>query len=290
MKNCVQSFLAEGSLKSTTCLVFTAESIAGDFKQQIEIRDELLNWLKERKLLNHEPFIFVGPKWALQYFVARTMIYTINGASENNESVTFLWLLDILRNLEPSSNPLLAMTEARRLLELTEKFGVRKRLAFNRHFLPLSFLFIPYGHKRNNGLFAPGLNYIIVLRMKRCDKNNASYVFLHEIGHAFQYHSTGDVDIVPESFMEATKDMFSSPPEEDWPEIYADCFSVAAMYGTEYARRNPFHRIFATKHQELLVEYPKGEFPSAIPKLSSGIESGLVKHTFGKGGDHYKPS
>lgn len=155
MKNCVQSLLSEGSLKSVACLVSTAESIAGDFEQQIEIKDELLNWLKKRKLLNHEPFFFVGPKWALQYFIARTMIYTINGASENNESVTFLWLLDILRNLEPSSNPLLAMTEARRLLELTEKFGARKRLAFNRYFLPLNLLFIPYGHKKKNGFLCP---------------------------------------------------------------------------------------------------------------------------------------
>lgn len=117
----------------------------------------------------------------------------------------------------------------------------------------MNFLFIPYRHKRNNGFFVPGLTIFLSYGQSAAVKTPRL-----ELGHAFQYYSIGDVDTVPDSFMEVYNQMFT--PSQNLPEIFADCFSVAAMYGTPYAKENPFCQIFAVQHQELLVEYFKNEF------------------------------
>lgn len=255
MLDYVMSLIIEGSLESLVQMVSMVQSVKDDMELQLDIRRHLLNYLDEHKLLSYEPFLFVGPKRALQYSVARKIIYSINGAKQSGEALSYSWLLEQLQQLEVSPDPLLKMTQAKRLLGLVEKFGVWRRLAFNTAGLPINFLFVPYRHCQKNAIFAPGLNYIFMFRVTPSTENFPSYIFLHELGHAFHYHSTGDIDVVPASFMEIYNQMFKPCSKEDLPEIFADCFSIAAMYGTAYAEENSFCKLFAEQHQKLLAEY-----------------------------------
>ncbi|SFR13395.1 hypothetical protein [Desulfoscipio geothermicus] len=91
-----------------------------------------------------------------------------------------------------------------------------------------------------NSSYVPHLNAVLVTAPRANEEGNQpSYVFLHELGHAFQVALTKDPADIPCSFLPVFHLTFGTDPEEvsanDWPDIFADTFSLAMSYGTELA-------------------------------------------------------
>jgi hypothetical protein len=111
-----------------------------------------------------------------------------------------------------------------------------------------------------NSSYAPNLNAVL-LTAPRANKegNHPYYIFLHELGHAFQVALTKDPTAVPSSFLPVFHLTFGTDPEQvsanDWPDIFADTFSLAMSYGTELAIRNPFCKVFDEFAQVAILRY-----------------------------------
>ncbi|MCL6479888.1 MAG: hypothetical protein K6T65_16070 [Peptococcaceae bacterium] len=111
-----------------------------------------------------------------------------------------------------------------------------------------------------NSSYIPHLNAVLVTAPRANEEgNHPAYVFLHELGHAFQVALTKDPAAVPRSFLPVFHVTFGTDPEEvsasNWPDIFADIFSLALSYGTELAITNPFCRIFPNLSQVSISRY-----------------------------------
>lgn len=158
------------------------------------------------------------------------------------------------------------MTEAKRLLALTDKYSSRRRLAFNCGGLPVNFLFIPYRHKRNNGFFVPGLTIFLSYGQSAAVKTPRL-----ELGHAFQYYSIGDVDTVPDSFMEVYNQMFKPSSREYLPEVFADCFSVCNSYALSHYLSEETSCIYAFRSQGVKKRYGRASSVKSFCRVRYGF-------------------
>lgn len=111
-----------------------------------------------------------------------------------------------------------------------------------------------------NSSYVSHLNAVLVTAPRANEEgNHPYYVFLHELGHAFQVALTKDPTAVPRSFLPVFHLTFGTDPEEvsanDWPDIFADTFSLAMSYGTELAITNPFCKMFDNFSQAGILRY-----------------------------------
>lgn len=90
---------------------------------------------------------------------------------------------------------------------------------------------------------------------------NQSQVFMHELGHVFQFLMTDSVDGYPEGFaaladsMAVRGDKFASFKTEDQQEIFADFFAVACCAGTAFSKENIHHESFLEENIPLIRDY-----------------------------------
>lgn len=99
---------------------------------------------------------------------------------------------------------------------------------------------------------------------------DGEYIFLHVVGHALHMALTKNIEEIPESFLPVFEVTFGTQPSKvnrkDWPDIFADSFSIAVSYKTPLHKTNPFCQEFAdfslaglAAYFKLLTEATLGE-------------------------------
>ncbi len=105
-----------------------------------------------------------------------------------------------------------------------------------------------------------GINAVLVTGHRRdLEKCSMQYVFLHEVGHALHMAITKNPAAVPASFETILPSVLGADPTAirpgDWPDMFADAFTVALSYKNRFANCNPFCSVFRDSDQAALAEY-----------------------------------
>lgn len=89
--------------------------------------------------------------------------------------------------------------------------------------------------------------------------NDSRYVFMHELGHLFATALSGTYDGIVPNTDKLVENVFRKKIDEikpeDLPELFADCFTVACAYGTEYESSNPFYKVFRREDIDYINQF-----------------------------------
>ncbi|MGG4141815.1 hypothetical protein ABEW34_01690 [Paenibacillus algorifonticola] len=255
MENKINDLLSDNKLSSKKELVSILIDRAEKKQSNQAFYNIFQHFLIESKVTLAGTFMMVGPKRGLSCFISEFLSVCVTDNNYEKQIQLLKGLLNDLNDLHESKKPLLKMTVAQSLLQLTNQFGLRRFLAYNSKGKPLHFYFVPYGNKNMNASYSPYFNAIVIYKNALDSKSSPEYIFMHELGHVFQMYMTKDSTKVPVSFKEATKGMFEQCSDEVMVEVFVDCFSVAIMEGTTFEDKNPFCSIFLKEHQIILKDY-----------------------------------
>ncbi len=204
--------------------------------------------------ITERPYSVIGPKHGLSIYIAHLVVQFEHNRTSINT------IVNRLAKYRHSDAPLITLEQIKEILELVEHIGAKKILAYNLREQPLVITIVPYQHDLNS-LYVPALHIIQCNKVGEGADNNPEYVFLHELGHALQTCLTGSDKKFPISFVPVFELVFNNKVENVEPgdtlEVFADSFSIAAVYGTKYHSSNPFYEKFHMIHQAILAIYFK---------------------------------
>lgn len=257
----VEQLLMNDDIDSKFSLVkiFNQTFVKGVSQQELDsiLIDYLLNSDSDHRITNFDRIRYYGPGKGLSRYVANQLFLSLQVESLENKMHVLKELDVVLRNLYNSKNPLLKMTQAKRLVDLISDFltGHFYKIIDSRF---LSIYFVPFENKHNNAVFDINTNSIALFRTKEKKEQTPEYVFFHEFGHILHAKIFKSINQVPPSFMEFNNQLnprFFEFSQEDQLEIYADMFSIAAMLGTEYENYNPFIKKWDRTFTKTIKEY-----------------------------------
>ena len=180
--------------------------------------------------------IMIGPNKGLSYLSAFFLLHYCRMKNKRERQKVLNYLLNFYYTLSTSQSPLLTITSARSLLKIVKDFGIRDSLLFKDWTIPLKYIFIPFECSEKNAEFSLFPHSITIFKPNLEKAFSAEYVFLHEIGHVIQVHFTNQGTMVPESFCQC----FPNIKKQDYPEVFADFFTIAVMMDSKYSVKNPF--------------------------------------------------
>ncbi len=234
-------------LKDNPELLDTAQRQAGTF---------MLNEIGTNNLTKQ--FCILGPKWGLSFYIASVLRLASNVKDATHCSKYLADVIAEVSEYTKSPLPLITKNQIEAMLELVEAIGAAKIIAFNPYGHPFRVVQIPF-KREYNSVYDATLNLVLCSRVDKETGKDPQYVFLHEVGHALQFGITKDIHKVPISFKPVFELVYGNKFDNVVPvnmvEVFADSFSIAAVYGTQYCSITPFHTMFFTIHQAMLAVY-----------------------------------
>lgn len=235
-------------LKDNPELLNTAQRQAATF---------LLNEIGANNLTKQ--FCIIGPKWGLSFYIASIIRLASNVKDASDCSTYLSGVIAEVSEFTKSPLPLITKKQIEAMLKLVKAYGAAaKIIAFNPYGYPFRVVQIPF-KREYNSVYDATLNLVLCSRVDKETGTNPQYVFLHEVGHVLQFAITKDTHKVPISFKPvfelAYGNKFENVDPLDMVEVFADSFSIAAVYETEYCSITPFHSRFFTIHQAMLAVY-----------------------------------
>lgn len=234
---------------------------------------DFINYLnkKQPEILENKPFVFIDSSIALECLTCYLIIIALNSdCPEANFNRIISWIEPIT----DSNLPMINETDAQKVMDLVGNMKAKKIIKNNSIKMPFRTFFVPFRLGKFNSMYLPDLNITMLGRVKTEEGTTAEYVYLHEIGHALHICLTDDFRRIPKTFIPifeiAFNNKFDKVAPEDIPEVFADCFAVAAVYQTDYATLVPSFN-FRLVDQEILSEYFK--MLCKQPRLANDYET-----------------
>lgn len=205
---------------------------------------------------NKARYEIIPPEKAPQTFVA--LLLAISGNRVTDVRAALAESYKFLSKLREPDTPPLMPDDVKEVIQKVHIPGALNVITTRR---PLLIICFRATDPEYNSSYIPRLNAVLVTapRKYKEEDNHPTYVFLHELGHAFQIALTKDATAVPQSFLPVFHVTFGTHPEEvsvnHWPDIFADAFSLAMSYETDLAAFNPFCRRFHNFSQVGISRY-----------------------------------
>lgn len=252
----VRALLAKGTKEALVELVQHIQSVRSKKRVAISIWNELNDFLLDNNVTGRIPSYVVGSSHGLAVYIASMLQFLIGSEDQQDEKQWYDFLLNELAILQqPESSPLLDEASIEELLELADQIGALDRVATNKFGIAMTLIYIPYLRPGMNAAFQADFNLILLYCTDLKKAGAPEYVFMHEQGHALQVSITGEISEIPTSFAPVSRQLFNPVSDEVKPEIFADCFAVAAMTSSSFAAKNPLCGVFKPEHQQLLRDY-----------------------------------
>jgi hypothetical protein len=171
--------------------------------------------------------------------------------------LNILNFVDMLERITEPKSIILTKTQVSDLISQAQRI---RAVELINHWHPLFVVIIPKSDKELNSFYLPYINTIVVTAPDP-ERGNAEYVFLHDVGHALHMALTKNIEEIPQSFLPVFKVAFGTHPSKvnhkDWPDIFADSFTIAVSYKTPLHKTNPFCQEFADLSLAALATYFK---------------------------------
>jgi hypothetical protein len=248
--------LLDTTIESKLELISYFIELAKKGKSNRQSSDLILNSINAKLNLSYyKDYEVIGPKYALGCLIGRFLYIYLKSENRTQQIELLTQLAGYLKELKPSSRPLLKKTTAIKLLKVIEDFGFPKSCWRLRTMQPLLIHIIPFEINNLNAAYYPYINSIASYRVGTCEEGSTpEYIFVHEVGHLLLYIITGNPEKVPDSFV-TFNEKFRPNYNGDLLEIFVDLFSLAVMKDTEYAHLNPFMAVFSIDDQKLISSY-----------------------------------
>ncbi|MFW5795485.1 MAG: hypothetical protein ACOCV1_08390 [Bacillota bacterium] len=218
-------------------------------------------YISDNDYLNLMPFTYRQESSLLTLFVVRVILLTLYSEPNVNKLKieNYNWLLEYVKSYKKTNAKPLKHKTFQKLMNILKENEIMKLLAYNQYNSPLTFFEINFENNLNNSMYHPSSNIILLnaVSIEKQERVGAlEYIFFHELGHVLQVNITGTAFIVPESFKtEIVNKLFPEAGDEILPEIFADCFSVFLMSGTEFEDKNSLIDDFGEYNVMLLKRY-----------------------------------
>ncbi|MDR1631137.1 MAG: hypothetical protein LBS36_13135 [Oscillospiraceae bacterium] len=245
-------------------------------KTLLELADNLEVFLEYASLNNNDNNLYERYYRELMFYKPRATPFKI--FKEDNIAFPYLltnWALhergednykninDIIKTTReiffPSSDPVIQEERILEMMKLVDsKYGYCSKVLREK---PLDIIINEEGCKKGNSLFMTlDINGLINNDLIICscvqEQIYPEYAFLHEAGHVLHLRLTQKYQgyVPPKSFDFIQQAMFkplANRPKSEWAECFAECFAIAALYGTEYAHYD--YATFISDHNKLLI-------------------------------------
>ncbi len=177
--------------------------------------------------------------------------WTFQETSKQNIQVLTDIIYGIRSKMLPPQSPSLSIDLIVSLLE-----HIEKRFAFLSRILkesPLQILCLNHSHVEWNSFYSARVydngtikdNIMLLCPRQETDCAN-EFIFLHEMGHVLHTRLTKSLWTPPKSFRLVQERMFLDglgASDKDASELFADCFAIASMFGSKFAKYNPYQFI-----------------------------------------------
>lgn len=191
------------------------------------------------KAIETKPFSIINTQQGLSFYIANMLYYVDESASYD-----FNATIDLLSTHKDSDTPLISPEQIKNMIKLVEQFGAKKIIQYNANDMPLVIALVPY-QTVNNSTFSPPLHIIQCNNLMDDTNHSLEHIFIHEMGHALHSCLTGNTNTTPKSFKKAFEVANSCSIEDVKDgvlrEFFADFFSLAVMYDTEYHSLHPLY-------------------------------------------------
>jgi len=214
-----------------------------------ELYDPLFSWYFDKSFYLKNPYIiFEGNEGIRLYLKNRWQFY--NSYRKNRECLLTV-ISEIREKIIRPQGQRITVKEIESIMDtLDQKFSFVEKVIDKKH---IEIVMLDHSHACwNNFTSISRINdiryyRIITTHIRKESPHSEQYSFLHELGHILHFVLTDSFNALPEGFTKIQRIMFNQrdipPSNEEMCELFADCFAIAAIYGSHLEKYDPYDMI-----------------------------------------------